>query len=84
MLLPSEADCTDIVQSQGGQRIGLSGSAILAHPDLVLGANTRYDSPSQANISEEGLSFSRAGHNLALASRPLAPPPLALDGTWKT
>ncbi len=71
---PSEPTCTDLVQSQGGRGAGLASCALLAQPDLVPGTLAPRDSPSLANSSEKGLSFSETGHPLAPASRPLETP----------
>ncbi len=71
---PSEPTCTDLVQSQGGRGAGLASCALLAQPDLVPGTLAPRDSPSLANSSEKGPSFSETGHPLAPASRPLETP----------
>ncbi len=71
---PSEPTCTDLVQSQGGRGAGLASCALLALPDLVPGTLAPRDSPSLANSSEKGPSFSETGHPLAPASRPLETP----------
>ncbi len=71
---PSEPTCTDLVQSQGERGAGPASCALLAQPDLVPGTHAPRDSPSLANSSEEGSSFSETGHPLAPASRPLETP----------
>ncbi len=73
-VFPSEPTCTDLVQSQGGRGAGLASCALLAQPDLVPGTLAPRDSPSLANSSEKGPSFSEMGHPLAPASRPLETP----------
>ncbi len=62
---PSEPSRTDPVKSQEGRGAGPVSCAILAQPDLVLGAHAPRDRPSLAHSSEEGSAFSDTGHPLA-------------------
>ncbi len=50
---PSEQDCTDIVQDQGGRGADPARGAILAHPDLVPRADAPRDRHSLADSSED-------------------------------
>lgn len=65
-----------LLWSQQRLKTGLVVCALLAYPDLVLGAHAPYDSPSLVNSPEEGPLFSGMGHNLAPTPWPLEPPPL--------
>ncbi len=65
---PSEPTSTDTVQDQGGRGAGLVSGSILAQQDLVPGTHAPRDSPSLANSSEEGSTFSEMGHPMAPAS----------------
>ncbi len=78
---PSEPSRTDPVQGQGGRGASPLGGALLAQSDVVSRTDAPRDSPSLANSSEEGSTFSERGH-------PLAPGPdlwnihvWSLDGT---
>ncbi len=78
---PSEPSRTDPVQGQGGRGASPLGGALLAQSDVVFRTDAPRDSPSLANSSEEGSTFSERGN-------PLAPGPdlwnihvWSLDGT---
>ncbi len=58
---PSEPSRTDPVQGQGGRGASPLGGALLAQSDLVPRTNAPRDSPSLANSSEEGSTFSERG-----------------------
>ncbi len=75
---PSEPSRTDPVQGQGGRGASPLGGALLAHSDLVPRTNAPRDSPSLANSSEEGSTFSERGHPLAPAPRLVEPPRMVL------
>ncbi len=75
---PSKPSCTDPVQGQGGRGASPLGDALLAQSDLVPRTNAPRDSPSLANSSEEGSTFSERGHPLAPASRLVEPPRMVL------
>ncbi len=62
---PSEPSRTDPVQGQGGRGASPVGGALLAQSDLVPRTDAPRDSPSLANSSEEGSTFSERGHPLA-------------------
>ncbi len=66
---PSEPSRTDPVQGQGGRGASPLGGALLAQPDVVSRTDAPRDSPSLANSSEEGSTFSERGHPLAPAPR---------------
>ncbi len=68
---PSELSRTDTVQDQGGRGAGPARGAIVAHSDLVPGADAPRDSPSLVDSSEEGSTDSELGHLVAPVSRPL-------------
>ncbi len=57
------------VQDQGGRGVGPVSGSILAQQDLVPGTHAPRDSPSLADSSEEGSTFSETGHPLAPAFR---------------
>ncbi len=59
---PSEPSRTDPAQGQGGRGASPLGDALLAQSDLVPRTNAPRDSPSLANSSEEGSTFSERGH----------------------
>ncbi len=80
MHFPSELSRTDTVQDQGGRGAGLARGAILAHSDLVPGADAPRDSLSLADSFEEGSTDSVMGHLVAPASRP--PETLCLVPGW--
>ncbi|XDV25906.1 hypothetical protein PO909_029732 [Leuciscus waleckii] len=71
---PSEPSRTDFVQDKGGRGASPACCAVLAQPDLVCRTYAPRDSPSLADSSEEGPSFSETGHSMAPASRPLETP----------
>ncbi|KAL0152779.1 hypothetical protein M9458_052502, partial [Cirrhinus mrigala] len=73
---PSEPQCTDSVQSQGGMSSSPHGCPLLAQPDLVHGPHAACVSSPLANSPEEGPSFSGAWHNLAPVPRSREPPRL--------
>ncbi len=75
---PSEPSRTDPVQGQGGRGASPLGGALLAQSDLVPKTNAPRDSPSLANSSEEGSTFSERGHPLAPAPRLVEPPRMVL------
>ncbi len=75
---PSEPSRTDPVQGQGGRGGSPLGGALLAQSDLVPRTNAPRDSPSLANSSEEGSTFSERGHPLAPAPRLVEPPRMVL------
>ncbi len=75
---PSEPSRTDPVQGQGGRGASPLGGALLAQSDLVPRADAPRDSPSLANSSEEGSTFSEMGHPLAPAPRLVEPPRMVL------
>ncbi len=75
---PSEPSRTDPVQGQGGRGASPLGGALLAQSDLVPRTNAPRDSPSLANSSEEGSTFSERGHPLAPAPRLVEPPRMVL------
>ncbi len=62
---PSEPSRTDPVQGQGGRGASPLGGALLAQSDVVPRTDAPRDSPSLANSSEEGSTFSERGHPLA-------------------
>ncbi len=66
---PSEPSRTDPVQGQGGRGASPLGCALLAQSDVVPRTDAPRDSPSLANSSEEGSTFSERGHPLAPAPR---------------
>ncbi len=70
-IYPSEPSRTDTWQDQGGRGADPARGAILAHSDLVTRADAPFDSPSLADLSEEGSTDSETGHIVAPASRPL-------------
>ncbi len=74
----SEPSRTDPVQGQGGRGASPLGGALLAQSDLVPRTNAPRDSPSLANSSEEGSTFSERGHPLAPAPRLVEPPRMVL------
>ncbi len=78
---PSEPSRTDPVQGQGGRGASPLGGALLAQPDVVSRTDAPRDSPSLANSSEEGSTFSERGHPLAPAPRLVESPRMVLDGT---
>ncbi len=78
MRFPSEPSRTDPVQGQGGRGASPLGDALLAQSDLVPRTNAPRDSPSLANSSEEGSTFSERGHPLAPAPRLVEPPRMVL------
>ncbi len=75
---PSEPSRTDPVQGQGGRGASPLGSALLAQPDVVSRTDAPRDSPSLANSSEEGSTFSERGHPLAPAPRLVESPRMVL------
>ncbi len=75
---PSEPSRTDPVQGQGGRGASPLGGALLAQSDLVPRTEAPRDSPSLANSSEEGSTFSERGHPLAPAPRLVEPPRMVL------
>ncbi len=75
---PSEPSRTDPVQGQGGRGASPLGGALLAQSDLVTRTNAPHDSPSLANSSEEGSTFSERGHPLAPVPRLVEPPRMVL------
>ncbi len=75
---PSEPSCTDPVQGQGGRGASPLGGALLAQPDVVSRTDAPRDSPSLANYSEEGSTFSERGHPLAPAPRLVESPRMVL------
>ncbi len=75
---PSEPSRTDPVQGQGGRGASPLGGALLAQSDLVPRTNAPRDSPSLANSSEEGSTFSERGHPLAPAPRLVESPRMVL------
>ncbi len=66
------------MQAQGGRGAGPAGCAALAHPDLVTRTHFPCDSTSLAYSFEEGPPLSGAWHHMALASRSVEPPCVAL------
>ncbi len=58
---PSEPSRTDPVQGQGGRGASPLGCALLAQSDVVPRTDVPRDSPSLANSSEEGSTFSERG-----------------------
>ncbi len=75
---PSEPSRTDPVQGQGGRGASPLGGALLAQPDVVSRTDAPRDSPSLANSSEEGSTFSERGHPLAPAPRLVESPRMVL------
>ncbi len=75
---PSEPSRTDPVQGQGGRGASHLGGALLAQPDVVSRTDAPRDSPSLANSSEEGSTFSERGHPLAPAPRLVESPRMVL------
>ncbi len=75
---PSEPSRTDPVQGQGGRGVSPLGGALLAQSDLVPRTDAPCDSPSLANSSEEGSTFSERGHPLAPTPRLVEPPRMVL------
>ncbi len=75
---PSEPSRTDPVQGQGGQGASPLGGALLAQSDVVSRTDAPRDSPSLANSSEEGSTFSERGHPLAPAPRHVKSPRMVL------
>ncbi len=75
---PSEPSHTDPVQGQGGRGASPLGGALLAQPDVVSRTDAPRDSPSLANSSEEGSTFSERGHPLAPAPRLVESPRMVL------
>ncbi len=75
---PSEPSRTDPVQGQGGRGASPLGGALLAQPDGVSRTDAPRDSPSLANSSEEGSTFSERGHPLAPAPRLVESPRMVL------
>ncbi len=75
---PSEPSRTDPVQGQGGRGASPLGGALLAQSDLVPRTNAPRDSPSLANSSEEGSTFSERGHPLAPTPRLVESPRMVL------
>ncbi len=75
---PSEPSRTDPVQGQGGRGASSLGGALLAQPDVVSRTDAPRDSPSLANSSEEGSTFSERGHPLAPAPRLVESPRMVL------
>ncbi len=72
--LPSQLACHLLIWSQkhlrsGGRGASPLGGALLAQPDVVSRTDAPRDSPSLANSSEEGSTFSERGHPLAPAPR---------------
>ncbi|KAL1278908.1 hypothetical protein QQF64_025581 [Cirrhinus molitorella] len=70
----SEPNCTDPVQSQGGQRTDPAGGPLLAQQGLVLRAGAPLPRSSLAHSPEEGPPFTGEGHDMAPAPRSLEPP----------
>ncbi len=70
---PSEPSRTDTVQDQGGWGAGPARGPILAHSDLVPGANAPRDSPSLADSSEEGFTDSQNTSSRPLETSCLVP-----------
>ncbi len=79
---PSEPSRTDPVQGQGGRGASPLGGALLAQSDVVSRTDAPRDSPSLANSSEEGSTFSERGHPLAPAPRLVESPRMVLG--WDT
>ncbi len=75
---PSEPSRTDPVQGQGGRGASPLGCALLAQSDVVPRIDAPRDSPSLANSSEEGSTFSERGHPLAPAPRLVESPCMVL------
>ncbi len=75
---PSEPSRTDPVQGQGGRGASPLGGALLAQLDMVSRTDAPRDSPSLANSSEEGSTFSERGHPLAPAPRLVESPRMVL------
>ncbi len=75
---PSEPSRTDPVQGQGGRGASPLGCALLAQSDVVPRTDASRDSPSLANSSEEGSTFSERGHPLAPAPRLMESPRMVL------
>ncbi len=75
---PSEPSRTDPVQGQGGRGAIPLGCALLAQSDVVPRTDAPRDSPSLANSSEEGSTFSERGHPLAPAPRLVESPRMVL------
>ncbi len=75
---PSEPSRTDPVQGQGGRGASPLGGVLLAQPDVVSRTDAPRDSPSLANSSEEGSTFSERGHPLAPAPRLVESPRMVL------
>ncbi len=75
---PSEPSRTDPVQGQGGRGASPLGRALLAQSDVVPRTDVPRDSPSLANSSEEGSTFSERGHPLAPAPRLVESPRMVL------
>ncbi len=78
MRSPSEPSRTDPVQGQGGRGASPLGGALLAQSDVVPRTDAPRDSPSLANSSEEGSTFSERGHPLAHAPRLVESPRMVL------
>ncbi len=66
------------VQGQGGRGASPLGCALLAQSDVVPRTGAPRDSPSLANSSEEGSTFSERGHPLAPAPRLVESPRMVL------
>ncbi len=75
---PSEPSRTDPVQGQGGRGASPLGCTLLAQSDVVPRTDAPRDSPSLANSSEEGSTFSERGHPLAPAPRLVESPRMVL------
>ncbi len=75
---PSEPSRTDPVQGQGGRGASPLGCALLAQSDVVPRTDAPRDSPSLANSSEEGSTFSERGHPLAPTPRLVESPRMVL------
>ncbi len=75
---PSEPSRTDPVQGQGGRGASPLGGALLAQSDVVPRTDAPRDSPSLANSSEEGSTFSERGHPLAPTPRLVESPRMVL------
>ncbi len=75
---PSEPSRTDPVQGQGGRGASPLGCALLAQSDVVPRTDAPRDSPSLANSSEEGSTFSERGDPLAPAPRLVESPRMVL------
>ncbi len=71
---PNEPTSTDTVQDQGGRGAGPVSGSILVQQDLVPGTHAPRDSPSLADSSEEGSTFSETRRPLAPASGPVETP----------